>query len=186
MRLICTARRRPLVAACTPPVQPEAPVATAKTAAQGAPVEHVAGVAAANPLAVDAGLEVLAAGGSAADAAVAIQAMLGLVEPQSSGVGGGGFMLYFDAATKQDHGLRRPRGRACRRDAPACSSTRTASRFRMATPCSPAARPACPARSRCWAPRTRATARCPGRNSSSPRSARPNRASPCRSAWRAS
>jgi gamma-glutamyltranspeptidase/glutathione hydrolase len=54
-------------------------------------------VAAANPLAADAGAEVLRQGGSAADAAVAIQAMLGLVEPQSSGVGGGGFMLYFDA-----------------------------------------------------------------------------------------
>ncbi len=59
---------------------------------------RTAGIAAANPMAVDAGLEVLAAGGSAADAAVAVQAMLGLVEPQSSGVGGGAFMLYYDAA----------------------------------------------------------------------------------------
>jgi gamma-glutamyltranspeptidase/glutathione hydrolase len=83
-----------LVAACTPPVQPETPVATANTTV------HDGGVAAANPLAVNAGIEVLAAGGSAADAAVAIQAVLGLVEPQSSGVGGGAFMLYFDAATK--------------------------------------------------------------------------------------
>ena len=60
-----------------------------------------AGVAAANPMAVDAGLEILAAGGSAADAAVAVQAMLGLVEPQSSGVGGGAFLLYYDAKTRQ-------------------------------------------------------------------------------------
>jgi gamma-glutamyltranspeptidase/glutathione hydrolase len=60
-----------------------------------------AGVAAANPMAVDAGLEVLAAGGSAADAAVAVQAMLGLVEPQSSGIGGGAFLLYYDAKAKQ-------------------------------------------------------------------------------------
>ncbi len=60
---------------------------------------HEAGIAAANPLAVDAGLEILAAGGSAADAAVAVQAMLGLVEPQSSGLSGGAFLLYYDAAT---------------------------------------------------------------------------------------
>jgi gamma-glutamyltranspeptidase/glutathione hydrolase len=54
-------------------------------------------VAAANPLAVDAGLEILAKGGKALDAAVAVQAVLGLVEPQSSGVGGGAFLLYYDA-----------------------------------------------------------------------------------------
>src|SRR5690348_3053726 len=56
-------------------------------------------VAAANPVAADAGAEILRKGGSAIDAAVAIQAMLGLVEPQSSGVGGGSFMLYYDAST---------------------------------------------------------------------------------------
>ena len=56
-------------------------------------------VAAANPLAVEAGLKVLREGGSAVDAAVAIQAVLGLVEPQSSGLGGGAFMMVFDAAT---------------------------------------------------------------------------------------
>jgi gamma-glutamyltranspeptidase/glutathione hydrolase len=54
-------------------------------------------VAAANPLAVDAGLEILGKGGNAIDAAVAVQAMLGLVEPQSSGVAGGAFLLYYDA-----------------------------------------------------------------------------------------
>lgn len=59
----------------------------------------VAGVAAANPMAVDAGLAALEAGGSAVDAAVAVQAMLGLVEPQSSGIGGGGFLMYFEART---------------------------------------------------------------------------------------
>ncbi|HET9390594.1 MAG TPA: gamma-glutamyltransferase [Steroidobacteraceae bacterium] len=62
-------------------------------------VRHAALVAAANPLAADAGAEILRRGGDAVDAAVAVQAMLGLVEPQSSGVGGGAFMLYFDAAT---------------------------------------------------------------------------------------
>lgn len=56
-------------------------------------------VAAANPLAVEAGLKVLHQGGSAVDAAVAVQAVLGLVEPQSSGLGGGAFMMVFDAGT---------------------------------------------------------------------------------------
>jgi gamma-glutamyltranspeptidase/glutathione hydrolase len=56
-------------------------------------------VIAANPLAAEAGLNVLKRGGSAVDAAVAVQAMLSLVEPQSSGVGGGAFMTYLDART---------------------------------------------------------------------------------------
>ena len=56
-------------------------------------------VAAAEPLAVAAGLKVLHAGGTAADAAVAVQAVLGLLEPQSSGLGGGAFLLYYDAKT---------------------------------------------------------------------------------------
>lgn len=56
-------------------------------------------VASAHPAATRAGYDVLAAGGSAADAAVAVQAMLGLVEPQSSGLGGGAFLLYWDAAS---------------------------------------------------------------------------------------
>ena len=54
-------------------------------------------VASAHPLATQAGYDILAAGGSAADAAVAVQTMLGLVEPQSSGLGGGAFLLYWDA-----------------------------------------------------------------------------------------
>jgi gamma-glutamyltranspeptidase/glutathione hydrolase len=57
-------------------------------------------VDAANPLAVEAGLKALRAGGSAVDAAVAVQATLGLVEPQSSGVGGGAFMTFYDAKTR--------------------------------------------------------------------------------------
>ena len=56
-------------------------------------------VIAANPLAAEAGLNVLKRGGSAVDAAIAVQAMLSLVEPQSSGVGGGAFMNYYDART---------------------------------------------------------------------------------------
>ncbi|MGF1911820.1 gamma-glutamyltransferase [Vibrio kasasachensis] len=54
-------------------------------------------VAAANPIAVEAGYKVLKSGGSAADALVAVQAALGLVEPQSSGLGGGAFLVYYNA-----------------------------------------------------------------------------------------
>ncbi len=57
-------------------------------------------VAAADPLAVDAGLEMLRARGSAIDAAIAIALTLGLVEPESSGVGGGGFLIHFTASNK--------------------------------------------------------------------------------------
>ncbi len=56
-------------------------------------------VAAANPHAARAGADILEAGGSAADAAIAVQLVLGLVEPQSSGLGGGAFLLYWDATT---------------------------------------------------------------------------------------
>ncbi len=69
--------------------------AQAPTAAKGPTVM----VAAAEPDAVDAGLKVLKAGGSAVDAAVAIQAVLGLEEPQSSGLGGGAFMTFYDGKT---------------------------------------------------------------------------------------
>ena len=56
-------------------------------------------IAAANPLAAGAGRDILAAGGSATDAAIAAQMVLGLVEPQSSGIGGGGFLLHYNAIT---------------------------------------------------------------------------------------
>ena len=56
-------------------------------------------VAAANPHAATAGARVLNDGGTAADAMVAVQAVLGLVEPQSSGIGGGAFLVWFDATT---------------------------------------------------------------------------------------
>ncbi len=58
-------------------------------------------VAAANPWAVDAGVDILRAGGSAVDAAIAVQLVLNLVEPQSSGVGGGAFLVHYDGVTRQ-------------------------------------------------------------------------------------
>ena len=56
-------------------------------------------VAAANPRATDAGYQVLRAGGTAVDAAIAVQMVLTLVEPQSSGIGGGAFLMHFDGKT---------------------------------------------------------------------------------------
>lgn len=58
-------------------------------------------VAAANPLAVEAGYDILKAGGNALDAALATQLVLNLVEPQSSGIGGGAFILYWDNAAQK-------------------------------------------------------------------------------------
>ncbi|MCP3053579.1 gamma-glutamyltransferase [Aurantimonas marianensis] len=58
-------------------------------------------VAAANPLAAEAGLAILRQGGSAIDAMVTVQLVLGLVEPQSSGLGGGAFLVYFDAGASR-------------------------------------------------------------------------------------
>lgn len=57
-------------------------------------------VVAANPLAAEAGRDILRAGGSAVDAAIAIQLVLGLVEPQSSGLGGGAFIVHWDQASR--------------------------------------------------------------------------------------
>ena len=57
-------------------------------------------VASADRRASEAGLDILAAGGTAVDAAIAVQAVLSLVEPQSSGLGGGAYMLHWDEATR--------------------------------------------------------------------------------------
>jgi gamma-glutamyltranspeptidase/glutathione hydrolase len=74
-------------------------LAAAKPPITPAVGQQTAAVVAANPMAVAAGAEILRKGGSAVDAAVAMQVMLGLVEPQSSGVGGGSFMMYYNAKT---------------------------------------------------------------------------------------
>ena len=77
-------------------VAPETP--SAVTAQQAVTARrHM--VVAANPIAAKAGLDILRSGGNAADALVAVQTVLGLVEPQSSGLGGGAFLIWFDAAT---------------------------------------------------------------------------------------
>lgn len=61
---------------------------------------HTYAVSAANPIATQAACRVLASGGTAADALVAVQLVLGLVEPQATGIGGGAFLLYYDAKTR--------------------------------------------------------------------------------------
>lgn len=90
------------LAACAPrtaqTITPHEPLPATVPAAPAR--ERQAFVAAAHPIAVEAGLEVLRKGGSAVDAAVAVQAMLSLVEPQSSGLGGGAFMVRYDAKTR--------------------------------------------------------------------------------------
>ncbi len=84
------------IAAAQPP--PEGPRGRAERAA-GLAKRFM--VAAANPHAVDAGVEILRAGGSALDAAIAVQMVLGLVEPQSSGIGGGAFLLHWSQRDKR-------------------------------------------------------------------------------------
>jgi gamma-glutamyltranspeptidase/glutathione hydrolase len=78
------------------PLAPDTRAALAARA-EGAPVRGEDWmIAAAHPLAAQAGARILAEGGSAADAMIAAQAVLGLVEPQSSGLGGGAFLLWWD------------------------------------------------------------------------------------------
>ncbi len=92
-RLLAALLPASLIGSCAAPPQP--PVAWEPAT----PAASQSFVIAANPLAAKAGIEVLARGGSAVDAAIAVQAMLSLVEPQSSGFGGGAFITYFDAAS---------------------------------------------------------------------------------------
>lgn len=97
--LLCLA----LLGACSspaPPAQPEA--ASSWQAKTGWKFQRQA-VAAAHPLASEAGALILRKGGNAVDAAIAAQMMLALVEPQSSGIGGGGFLLHFDGKTVRSY-----------------------------------------------------------------------------------
>lgn len=102
-----SAARLPLLAAlaatvlgaCLPFREPAPPPSPPVAETAAPPAARGPFVAAANPLAAEAGMAVLRAGGSAVDAAVAVQAVLGLVEPQSSGLGGGAFLMHYDAAS---------------------------------------------------------------------------------------
>ena len=103
LRFLTAALAALLLAACaSAPDRPAAPEAASgfRPGVMGTTAaRHMA--AAANPLAAEAGREILRAGGSAVDAAIAMQMVLTLVEPQSSGIGGGAFLLHFDGRRVQ-------------------------------------------------------------------------------------
>jgi gamma-glutamyltranspeptidase/glutathione hydrolase len=73
----------------------------AQPVSEARPWPYGAMVSVANPHAAQAAADVIARGGHAVDAAIAAHTVLGLVEPQSSGIGGGGFMLVYERATDQ-------------------------------------------------------------------------------------
>lgn len=102
LKTLCIAALLAAAGATAQPVeQPEAAsTRTAPPAGLTRPAQRFA-VTAANPLAAQAGLQMLRAGGSAVDAAIAVQAVLGLVEPQSSGIAGGAFLLHWDGRQVQ-------------------------------------------------------------------------------------
>lgn len=89
------------VSNATPVLEDRDPEAAGKATAKQVVVAKQYMVSSANPHATRAGEAILAKGGSAIDAAIAVQVMLGLVEPQSSGIGGGSFILHYDAKTQR-------------------------------------------------------------------------------------
>jgi gamma-glutamyltranspeptidase/glutathione hydrolase len=94
---LCTALSLPLNAQTDRPSQPEPAGSRSEKQLAHAPRYMIA---AAHPLAVDAGLQMLDAGGTAVDAMIAVQLVLNLVEPHASGLGGGAFLLHFDARAR--------------------------------------------------------------------------------------
>ena len=91
-----------LAVATDEPVQPESGFFTSEQSLVSAEKFMIS---AANPIAVQAGYKVLEHGGSAMDAAIATQLVLNLVEPQSSGIGGGAFLVYYDTENQVLHSL---------------------------------------------------------------------------------
>ena len=98
--VLCAVLSAPLAAQTDRPSQPEAAGTRNEKQLVQAPRYMVA---AAHPLAVDAGLRMLDAGGSAVDAMIAVQLVLNLVEPHASGLGGGAFLLHYDARARAVH-----------------------------------------------------------------------------------
>ena len=96
--LLASAAQAQLSDADIPALQPES--SSGYQTKPGWPLNK-RGVSAANPLAAKAGYDILKAGGSAVDAAIAVQMVLTLVEPQSSGIGGGAFLLHHDGSKLQ-------------------------------------------------------------------------------------
>ena len=130
-------------------------------------------VATANPLASAAAVEMLKEGGNAVDAAVAAPVVLGLVEPQSSGLGGGAFLMFFDARRKRVHAIDgREKGAPPGGREPVPRSRRAAVQTGVESR-SAAARSGFPARWRCCSRLIAAMAGCLGAI-----------CSPRRSAWR--
>jgi len=105
-RLACLIASLGLLSACGTPTAPSTSSVQQPEGASGLTVKPGwafprQAVAAANPLATEAGARILRAGGSAVDAAIAVQMVLTLVEPQSSGIGGGAFLLHHDGRRVQ-------------------------------------------------------------------------------------